>query len=212
MQVRLTPEKACKLKQATTQLLRASNPSIREVAIVLGLIVSSFPGVMYRPLHYRLLESDKTAALKAKRGDLDVHLHVSTQARGEPVWWVESVETAFNPITHGEPAIVITSDASKQGWGASVENVSTGGLWTASEAKEHINYLEMLAVFFALKSFSKLVANKHIEVNVDNSTAETTINQMGTSHSAKLNALVKQIWELVFRERCLAHHGSHSRC
>ena len=80
MQVRLTPEKACKLKQATTQLLRASNPSIREVAIVLGLIVSSFPGVMYRPLHYRLLESDKTAALKAKRGDLDVHLHVSTQA------------------------------------------------------------------------------------------------------------------------------------
>ena len=122
------------------------------------------------------------------------------------------METAFNSITHGEPAIVITSDASKQGWGASVENVSTGGLWTASEAKEHINYLEMLAVFFALKSFSKLVANKHIEVNVDNSTAETTINQMGTSHSAKLNALVKQIWKLVFRERCLAHHGSHSRC
>ena len=45
MQVRLTPEKACKLKEAATHLLRVSSPSIREVAIVLGLIVSSFPGL-----------------------------------------------------------------------------------------------------------------------------------------------------------------------
>ena len=101
------------------------------------------------------------------------------------------MESAFNPISHGELDIGLISDASKQGWGAAVGSVSTGGLWTAIEAAEHINYLEMLAVFFALKSFCKLVANKHTKVMVDNTTAEITINQMGTSHSAKLNSLVK---------------------
>lgn len=64
MLVYLTPEKALKLKQAATDLLNCKNPTIREVAKVLGLIVSSFPGIAYGPLHYHHLEQDKTTALK----------------------------------------------------------------------------------------------------------------------------------------------------
>ena len=51
--VYLTPEKAIKLKQAATDLFNCNNPTLREVAKVLGLIVSSFPGVAYGPCHYR---------------------------------------------------------------------------------------------------------------------------------------------------------------
>ena len=53
MLVYLTHEKALKLKQAGTDLFNCKNPTIREVAKVLGLIVSSFPGVAYGPLYYR---------------------------------------------------------------------------------------------------------------------------------------------------------------
>ena len=67
MQVSPTPDKALKLKQAATDLLNCRNPTIREVAKVLGLIVSSFPGVAYGPLHYRYLEQDKTAALTTSK-------------------------------------------------------------------------------------------------------------------------------------------------
>ena len=142
MLVYLTPEKALKLKQAATDLFNCKNPTIREVAKVLGLIVSSFPGVAYGPLHYRYLERDKTTA---------------------------------------------TSDSS------TFVQSSTGELWTAEEAKEHINFLEMLAVLFALKSFRTLTHGKHVKVMVDNTTTESTINQMGTSHPPKLNKLTKDV-------------------
>jgi len=53
----------------------------------------------------------------------------------------------------------------------------------------------MLAVLFALKSFSTLTHGKHVKVMVDNTVTETTVNQMGTSHFHKLNKLTKDIWE-----------------
>lgn len=195
MQVYLTPDKAVKLKQAATVMLHCKKPTIRDVAKVLGLIVSCFPGVAYGPLHYRYLERDKTIALNASKWNFDATMCISSQAGEELKWWIESIETASNPINRGEVDITITSDASKQGWGAATSDSSTGGLWTVEEAKEHINFLEMLAVFFALKSFSTLTHGKHVKVMVDNTTTESTINQMGTSHSPKLNKLTKDIWD-----------------
>ena len=52
----------------------------------------------------------------------------------------------------------------------------------------------MLAVFFALKSFSHIISGKHIKVLVDNTTAVTTINLIGTCHSRVNNQLAHQIW------------------
>ena len=72
------------------------------------------------------------------------------------MWWIDSIESVSNAITQGDVDITITSDASKQGWGAATSDSSTGGLWTAEEAKEHINFLEMLAVLFYLKIISYL--------------------------------------------------------
>ena len=48
MLVYLTLMKALKLKQAATDLFYNKNPTIREVAKVLGLIVSNFPGAKQR--------------------------------------------------------------------------------------------------------------------------------------------------------------------
>ena len=59
----------------------------------------------------------------------------------------------------------------------------------------------MLAVLFALKSFRTLTHGKHVKVMVDNTTTESTISQMGTSHSPKLNKLTKDIWDW-----CIAQH------
>ena len=56
MQVSLTPERALKLEDACENLLAAASPSIRDVAQVLGLMASGFPGVMYGPLHHKFLK------------------------------------------------------------------------------------------------------------------------------------------------------------
>ena len=51
--------KADKVKLAIQSLLKQNSPVIREVASVVGLMVSSFPGVRYGPLFYRALENEK---------------------------------------------------------------------------------------------------------------------------------------------------------
>ena len=52
----------------------------------------------------------------------------------------------------------------------------------------------MLAVFLALKSFSNTISGKHVKLLVENTTAVTTINQMGTCHSRLNNQLAHKIW------------------
>jgi hypothetical protein len=70
----------------------------------------------------------------------------------------------------------------------------TGGNWTKDEAQHHINYLELLAVFLALKNFENSLAGKHVKVIIDNMTALSDINHMGTSKSDLRNALSSSMW------------------
>ena len=57
MTIQLTREKAAtSLQNVCTELLENFSPSIREVASVIGKIVSSFPGVMHGAPYYRHLE------------------------------------------------------------------------------------------------------------------------------------------------------------
>ena len=89
---------------------------------------------------------------------------LSIEARDELQWWIDLIEMAYNPIKRGKVDITLTSDASKQGLGATIGDSSTGGLWTVTESQEHINFLEILAVFFALKSLSSLTRGQHVKV------------------------------------------------
>ena len=83
MTVKLTKDKAANLQKACQTLLRNKNPTIREVARVIGKIVSSFPGTNYGPLYYRHLEHDKTIALKQNKGNFDGNMTLSTSAKSE---------------------------------------------------------------------------------------------------------------------------------
>ena len=73
--------------------------------------------------------------------------------------------------------------------------MSTGGSWTSSETTHHINYLEMLAALWGLKTFANKKSDIHIRLRVDNTTAMNIINKMGSSHSNYCNRLVKEMWE-----------------
>ncbi|KAL6471402.1 hypothetical protein MHYP_G00200520 [Metynnis hypsauchen] len=59
---------------------------------------------------------------------------------------------------------VVTSDASLSGWGATHEGRSVNGVWDPHLRSAHINYLELLAVFLALKLFLPYLAGHHVLV------------------------------------------------
>ncbi|XP_074655663.1 uncharacterized protein LOC141909176 [Tubulanus polymorphus] len=77
------------------------------------------------------------------------------------------------------PEVTLTTDASMSGWGAILGDLRTGGHWTEQEQLLHINVLELRAVLYGLKSFSKFLGNKHILIQTDNSVSVSYINNQG---------------------------------
>ena len=86
-----------------------------------------------------------------------------------------------------------------QGWGGVLRDLHIGGHWKFEESLNHINYLEILAVFLSLKAFANLFRGKHVLVKIDNMTAVADIERMGTSRSRKRNLLVCDIWTCVWK-------------
>ena len=72
--------------------------------------------------------------------------------------------------------ITVHSDASNKGWAAVPNSQSQmGGLWSPEEETHHINYLELLAAFLAMKAFGKAWQNT-VLLQMDNITAVSYIN------------------------------------
>jgi hypothetical protein len=118
MTITLTPEKKLALQQLCVSLLSKHTPTIREVAQVIGKIISSFPGVAHGPLYYRALELNKTVALKLCKGNFDAHMTLSADSKLELQLWVHNIVESTNVILRAQPSHVLTTDASLTGWGA----------------------------------------------------------------------------------------------
>ena len=109
-------------------------------------------------------------------------------------WWLnkDNVLTGqpLHPIRH---ALQIFTDASKEGWGAHLNEHIARGTWSLPESKLHINYLELKAVFLALKEFRDLCISKIVLVATDNTTVLAYINKEGGMRSGQLCALLWRI-------------------
>ena len=196
MTVRLTPEKAQRLREECTELLNTPKPTIRAVAKVIGLMVSSAPAVELCMLFYRTIENEKVDALKLNFGDFDAQMVLSASAKLDLHWWIDNIQLSEKKISPPNPDIVLTTDASKQGWGAVRDHHTTGGRWSPVLAELHINELELKAVLFALRSLCNDVSNKHIRIMSDNTTTVCYINNMGGSKSRACNDIARRIWKL----------------
>ena len=91
MTVSPTGEKILKTVEACKRLQNMTKPLISEVAEVIGLIVSNFPGVQFGPLHYRFLERDKTHALITNKGNYKSHMTLTSSSVAELTWWIENM-------------------------------------------------------------------------------------------------------------------------
>ncbi len=88
---------------------------------------------------------------------------------------------------------MLTTDDSLTGWGAISEGRSSKGLWKDHHLSWHINRLEMLAVFLALKNFLTDLRGHHVLVRSDNTSVVSYINHQGGLRSRPLCKLACQI-------------------
>ena len=144
-------------------------------------------------LFYRRLDNIKTHELKKKAGNFKAKMSVTAEMVDDLHWWMNNIHNTRAYIKETNPDIVISSDSSKSGWGGALGNQATGGHWSSDEAKMHINFLELKAAWFVIRTFLKDKKNIHVRINVDNTTALAYLNKMGGKITS-YNNLARKIW------------------
>ena len=169
--------------------------TIRQLASVIGSLLSTFPAVPNGPLHYRNLERFKIQQLKANKGNFEAKIHsMPIECDQELAWWVANIKSSFRKIEIPDIDHTIFTDASNLGWGADDGTCPIGGRWAKSEIQQ-INFLELKAIKLALETYCKSTIYNHIRIMSDNSTAIAYINSKGGTKSPPLDALAADIWE-----------------
>ncbi len=97
------------------------------------------------------------------------------------------------PLEQVSRHVVVTTDASSTGWGATCNEQAASGLWTRPRLLWHINCLELLAVHLALRQFRPLLLGKHVLVRTDNTAAVSYINRMGGIRSRRMSQLARHL-------------------
>ena len=111
-------------------------------------------------------------------------------------WWVEMLLAHNGRLLQIlQWDLIIESDASLLGLGASFNGTNTDGPWTLVERLHHINYLVLMAAFLVLKSFITSRKPKSVLRRMDNLTAIAFLIQMGGTHSLPLLELAVEVWE-----------------
>ena len=109
------------------------------------------------------------------------------------------------------PSLVITTDASGQGWGAVLHPHRVSGVWSKEEVFDHINTLELKAVLLALQNLESLVVGHSLLIRSDYMTVVSFFIYQGGTHSLSLCRLALDLWEWCLRRRIFSSRGSHSR-
>ena len=161
---------------------------IRDFAQLIGSLVACCPGVEYGEGHIKLFEIAKNQALIQTQGNFDKKMIIPEELQVDFNWWKDKLSLSVRKIRDLSIYIEIFSDASMTGWGAFCNNESTHGFWNETEKGLHINHLELLAAFYALRCYAAELRDKEILLRIDNTTALSYINKMGGTHVKSLNA------------------------
>ncbi|XP_039305579.1 uncharacterized protein LOC120357864 [Solenopsis invicta] len=192
--ISLSKEKKQKILDLISNMINRSECKIRDFAQLIGNLVAACPGVQYGWAHIKTLEREKELALIFNGVNYEGKMLISVGIKTDLLWWERNLPKAFANFKNTSLDKVIFTDASTSGWGAVLENKEIHGFWTKKEKREHINLLELKAIWLALQSFEAEIKNCHILLRVDNTTAIAYINKMGGIKYQRFNTIAMQIW------------------
>ena len=117
MTINLPLDKHERIISMCTILYEKDPTSIRYLAKVIGVLVSSLPAVPYGALFYRFLEHSKIRALKVSHGDFDSYTSISHNTKLELQWWITNAQPCVKLLTTRPFTFMLATDASLLGWG-----------------------------------------------------------------------------------------------
>ena len=128
MTLHLPDSKVESIKRLCFNMIPKSEVSVRELSQLIGKLTASIQAIFPAQLHYRHLQHVKHLAL-AKEKHYDAPVALSLEAKEELQWWLAHLN-AWNgrAILNPSPELFIETDASKMGWGAVRQGITTGVL------------------------------------------------------------------------------------
>lgn len=168
---------------------------IKEFAALIGQLVAVCPAVKYGWLYIKFFEREKWLALLSVNNNYNKKMLIPEYLSKDFLWWSSHLGASQQQIKEDPFVKEIFTDASLKGWGAYCNGEKTHGFWNPSQQDSHINYLELIAAFYGLKSFSKKMRNCSILLRIDNTTAISCINRMGSVQYEHFNSICREIWQ-----------------
>ncbi|XP_011858159.1 PREDICTED: uncharacterized protein LOC105555726 [Vollenhovia emeryi] len=195
--VSIPKDRRRKLFSLVAKFSPGSTCTIRDFASMIGSLVSICPAVQYGLLYTKSFEREKFYNLISAENNYAAKMTISNSLKKDYLWWLTILSDNYqtNHIRSGPYACEIFTDASLSGWGASCSLQRTHGWWSETDKSRHINYLELKAIFYALKCFAKDLSDCDILLRVDNTTAISYINRFGSVQHPHLSSLAKEIWQ-----------------
>ena len=145
----LPKDKVDLIRKLSQEILNKNFVQLRLLSSLLGHLIFASPSIPFAQAHYRSLQS----FIIKKGGNLKILVQPSAEVLKELSWWVNNLQKINGRnFLKSEPELVIYSDASLTGWGATCNEVAIGGPWDQAQTNLHINELELKAAFNALIS------------------------------------------------------------
>lgn len=181
--------KLYKLKKDIKRCLRLGTVYARLLAKITGQAISMtksiFPGKLKLRSLYALLST------KSSWGDKLILTHHCVD---DLKWWLNYMDSwNGSPLKLPPVECQIWTDASKSGWGSVLNSEAASGTWDRWACSQHINYLELLTVLLAMKSYGQRIKGKHVRILTDSVTAACYINNLG-GPVYQLTELAETIW------------------
>ena len=140
------------LIQSCRDLIQEKTASVRTLSKIIGKLNSSMQAVLPASLYYKHLQGLQVTGLLAGKS-YETIVPLNQNCLSDLQWWVDQIATwNGRSIISPSPDLVITTDASLQGWGAVCQGAHTRGLWSQQESNSlHINALELKATYCLLR-------------------------------------------------------------
>jgi ribonuclease HI len=132
--------------------------------------------------------------------NLTVKIPVTPHLKSHLIWWSSSANTLKGQsFQFQKMSVVITTDASKKGFGGFMNEQIFQGNWTHAQSKRNINCLEMEAVFLTMKHFLTQIKDQAVLIRSDNPTVVQYINKQGGTKSPQLCYQVWDLWNMAIQ-------------
>ena len=171
--------------------------SIRDLARIIGKLLSCLVACPFGQMHYRYLECLKICALHLHQGRWNARCKLTCKAMSDLLWWQEHLPHTSAPICRKSPSPVMFTDACDWGWGCFYNGEYANGHFSALEAPLSINTKETLAILYGVRSFlHKLCNHESILILSDSTTAISYIRKMG-GMSELCSKIAADLWTLI---------------